>query len=176
MDLLKKIRTIPNFPKEGIEFFDITSVLKEPEAFKETIDRMYDALKNTPVDVFVALEARGFVFAAPLALKMGKSLALVRKKGKLPGETISASYSLEYGTAEMEMHTDSVEKGQNVVIIDDLLATGGTVNAAIELIEKSGGSVSACAFLIELIGLGGRELLEKKCNNIISLVTAKENL
>ncbi|MBO5452756.1 MAG: adenine phosphoribosyltransferase [Clostridia bacterium] len=176
MDLLKAIRTIPNFPKEGIEFFDITSVLKDPEAFKETIDRMYEALKDKDIDVIAALEARGFVFAAPLALKMGKSLALIRKKGKLPGETISASYSLEYGSAEIEMHTDSVEKGQNVVLIDDLLATGGTVNAAMELVEKSGGNTVACAFLIELLGLGGRELLEKKCSEIISLVTAKENI
>ena len=176
MDLLKAIRTIPNFPKEGIEFFDITSVLKDPEAFKETIDRMYEALKDTPVDVIVALESRGFVFAAPLALKMGKSFALARKKGKLPGETIEATYNLEYGTATIEMHTDSVEKGQNVVIIDDLLATGGTVNAAMELVEKSGGNVSACVFLIELIGLGGRELVEKKCKNVISLVTAEEHI
>ena len=176
MDLLKAIRTIPNFPKEGIEFFDITSVLKDPEAFSEVIDRMYTSLKDKDIDVICALEARGFVFAAPLALKLGKSLALIRKKGKLPGETISASYSLEYGTAEIEMHTDSVEKGQKVVLVDDLLATGGTINAAMELVEKSGGIVSDCIFLIELIGLGGRELLEKKCNSIISLVTAEENI
>ncbi len=176
MDLLKAIRTIPNFPKEGIEFFDITSVLKDPDAFSETIDRMYEALKDKDIDVIAALEARGFVFAAPLALKLGKSLALIRKKGKLPGETISASYSLEYGTAEIEMHTDSVEKGQKVVLVDDLLATGGTINAAMELVEKSGGTVSDCIFLIELLGLGGRELLEKKCGSIISLVTAEENI
>lgn len=176
MDLLKEIRTIPNFPKEGIEFFDITSVLKNPEAYKETIDRMYDAVKELDIDVIVALEARGFVFASPLALKMGKSLALVRKKGKLPGETIETTYDLEYGSATIEMHTDSVMPGQKVLIVDDLLATGGTVNASIDLVKQSGGEVSACMFLIELLGLGGRENILPNCKNIISLVEATENI
>lgn len=176
MDLLKEIRTIPNFPKEGIEFFDITSVLKNPDAYKETIDRMYNAVKDLDIDVIVALEARGFVFASPLALKLGKSFALVRKKGKLPGETISATYDLEYGSATIEMHKDSVTPGQKVLIVDDLLATGGTVNAAIDLIKQSGGETSACIFLIELLGLGGRENIAPNCKNIISLVSTTENI
>lgn len=160
MDLIKHLRTVPNFPKEGIEFFDITTILQNPEAYKYVIDTMADAIKDIPCDVIVSLESRGFLFASTLAYKLGKSHALVRKPGKLPYKTISESYELEYGTDTIEMHEDAVKPGQNVIIIDDLLATGGTVEAATKLIERLGGKVSALSFFIELEGLGGREKLE----------------
>lgn len=176
MDLLKSIRTVPNFPKEGIEFFDITTVLQDPKAYRETIDRLYEQLKDVPCDVIVGMEARGFVFAAPLALKMGKSLSLIRKKGKLPFKTVEESYALEYGTSTIQMHIDAVKSGDNVVLIDDLLATGGTINAGIKLVEQLGGNVTACGFLLEILGLGGRELLKQKCSKIVSLVEAEENI
>ena len=159
MDLLKHLRVVPGFPKEGIEFYDITTILQNPEAYKYVIDKMAEALKDVPCDVIVSLESRGFLFASTLAYKLGKSHALVRKPGKLPYKTISESYSLEYGTDTVEMHEDAVAPGQNVVIIDDLLATGGTIGAAIKLVEKLGGKVSALSFFIEIEGLGGREKL-----------------
>ena len=160
MDLIKHLRTVPNFPKEGIEFFDITTILQNPEAYKYVIDTMTDAIKDIPCDVIVSLESRGFLFASTIAYKLGKSHALVRKPGKLPYKTISESYELEYGTDTIEMHEDAVKPGQNIIIIDDLLATGGTVEAATKLIERLGGKVSALSFFIELEGLGGREKLE----------------
>ncbi len=159
MDLIKYLRVVPGFPKEGIEFYDITTILQNPDAYKYVIDTMADAIKDIPCDVIVSLESRGFLFASTLAYKLGKSHALVRKPGKLPYKTISETYSLEYGTDTIEIHEDAVQPGQNVIVIDDLLATGGTVEAAIKLIERLGGKVTATSFLIELIGLGGREKL-----------------
>lgn len=170
MDLLKHLRTVPNFPKEGIEFFDITTILQNPEAFRYAVDTMADYIKSITCDVIVSLESRGFLFASAIAYKLGISHALVRKPGKLPYKTVSQSYSLEYGTDTVEMHEDAVAPGQNVVIIDDLLATGGTVDAAIKLVEKLGGKVSGLSFLIEIEGLGGREKLEGyEINSILKL-------
>lgn len=154
------VLTIPDFPEEGIMFRDITSVLQDADGFTLAIDEMKKALENTQFDVIAAAESRGFIFAAPLAYFFKKPLVLVRKKGKLPRETVSTSYQLEYGTAEIEMHTDSIKAGQRVVIIDDLIATGGTIKASAELVEKLGGSVAKMLFLIELEGLNGGEALK----------------
>ena len=170
MDLLKYLRTVPDFPKEGIEFFDITTILQNPEAFRYVVDTMAEHIKSVPCDVIVSLESRGFLFASAIAYKLGISHALVRKPGKLPYKTISESYSLEYGTDTIEIHEDAVKSGENVVIVDDLLATGGTVSAAAKLVERLGGKVNAISFFIELEGLGGREKLDGyTVNSILKL-------
>ena len=153
------IITIPDFPEEGILFRDITGVIQNAEGLKLAVDELAKILENVEFDVIAGAESRGFVFGAPLAYKFNKPFALVRKKGKLPRETVSKSYSLEYGTAEIEMHKDSVLPGQKVVLLDDLIATGGTAKAACELCEELGGEVVKVLFLIELEGLKGREVL-----------------
>lgn len=155
----KYIRSIKDFPEEGIIFRDITTVIQDPKGLKLAVDAMADKVKNLDFDVVVGLEARGFIFGMPIAYLLGKSFVLVRKKGKLPCETISESYDLEYGKAEIEIHTDSIKPGQKVVLVDDLIATGGTIEAAIKLIERLGGEVVDCLFLVELAGLKGRERL-----------------
>ncbi len=162
------ITTIPDFPEEGILFRDITTVLQDAEGFKLAIDEYTKLLENVEFDVICGAESRGFIFGAPLAYNLNKPFVPIRKKGKLPRETVSASYALEYGTAEIEMHVDSIKKGQKVVIIDDLIATGGTVKACCELVEKLGGSVEKILFLLELKGLNGRETL--KGYNVASVV------
>lgn len=173
MDLIKHLRVVPDFPKKGIQFFDVTTIIQNPEAFKYVVDTMADAISKVPCDVIVSLESRGFLFASAIAYKLGKSHALVRKPGKLPYKTISQSYSLEYGTDTVEIHEDAVAPGQNVVIIDDLLATGGTVSAAIKLVEKLGGKVSLLSFFLEIEGLDGRETL--KNYNINSILKVRED-
>ena len=155
----KYIRSIPDFPKPGIIFRDITSVTQDPKGLKIAIDAMKEKIQDLDFDVVVGLEARGFIFGMPLAYILGKSFVLIRKKGKLPCETISESYDLEYGKAEIEIHTDSIKPGQKVVLVDDLIATGGTIEAAIKLIERLGGEVVDNLFLVELAGLKGRERL-----------------
>lgn len=155
----KYIRSIKDFPEEGIIFRDITTVIQDPKGLKLAVDAMVDKVKNLDFDVVVGLEARGFIFGMPIAYLLGKTFVLVRKKGKLPCETISESYDLEYGKAEIEIHTDSIKPGQKVVLVDDLIATGGTIEAAIKLIERLGGKVVDCLFLVELAGLKGRERL-----------------
>ena len=155
----KYIRSIKDFPEEGIIFRDITTVIQDPKGLKLAVDAMVDKVKNLDFDVVVGLEARGFIFGMPIAYLLGKSFVLVRKKGKLPCETISESYDLEYGKAEIEIHTDSIKPGQKVVLVDDFIATGGTIEAAIKLIERLGGKVVDCLFLVELAGLKGRERL-----------------
>ncbi|MBR6766190.1 MAG: adenine phosphoribosyltransferase [Clostridia bacterium] len=162
------ILTIPDFPEKGIMFRDITTVLQDAEGFRLAIDEYIKLLENVDFDVVVGTESRGFIFGAPIAYKLNKPMVLVRKKGKLPRETVSTSYALEYGTAEIEMHTDSIKPGQKAVIIDDLIATGGTVEACCELVEKLGGKVEKILFLLELKGLNGRELL--KDYNVASVV------
>ena len=154
----KSIRNIPDFPKPGIQFKDITPILQDPELFGNVIDIFYDRYKTENIDVIVGIESRGFIFAAPLALKLSCSLAIARKPGKLPYETVSAEYSLEYGVDTLELHIDSIKPGERVLIMDDLLATGGTANATIELVKKLKGGLINCAFLIELIDLNGAEL------------------
>ncbi|MBQ8663018.1 MAG: adenine phosphoribosyltransferase [Eubacterium sp.] len=153
------VRTIPDFPEKGILFRDITTVIESPDGFRLAIDEMKKRLENIDFDVIAGAESRGFIFGAPLAYALGKGFVLVRKKGKLPCETVSMSYDLEYGSAEIEMHADSIRPGQKVVVVDDLIATGGTVEASIKLIEQLGGEVVKVLFLMELAGLEGRKRL-----------------
>lgn len=155
------VRTIPNFPEEGIMFRDVTSVLQDADGFKLAIDSLLELVKDVEFDVIVATESRGFIFGAPIAYELQKPLVLARKKGKLPCETISVKYDLEYGSAEVEMHKDAVQPGQKVIMVDDLIATGGTIKACAELVEKLGGEVVKIVALMELAGLNGRELLKK---------------
>lgn len=154
------VRSIPDFPEEGIIFRDITSVIQSPDGLKLAIDGINDIVKDVDYDVVVGPESRGFIFGVPVAYTNGKGFVPVRKKGKLPCETISEEYSLEYGTATIEMHKDALIPGQKVVIVDDLIATGGTTEAIIKLVERLGGKVVKIVFLIELEGLNGREKLE----------------
>lgn len=154
------IRSIPDFPQEGIIFRDITSVLEQPESLKLSIDEIISKLEGVDFDVVVGPESRGFVFGMPVAYALNKSFAMVRKKGKLPCETIEKEYDLEYGSAVIEMHKTSIKPGQKVVIIDDLIATGGTIEAITDLVEQLGGEVVKIVFLIELAGLEGRRKLE----------------
>ena len=153
------IRTIPDFPKKGIMFRDITTVLQDKDGLQLAIDSMQNNLKNIDFDVVVGAESRGFIFGMPIAYNMKKSFVPIRKKGKLPAETIEESYDLEYGQATLEMHKDAIKPGQKVVIVDDLIATGGTAEAMIKLVEKLGGEVVQLNFLIELSDLNGRRKL-----------------
>src|SRR5256885_1103032 len=168
MDLAKYIRDIPDFPRPGILFKDITPLLAEPRAFQASIDRMHEHYRGRQVDAVAAAEARGFLFAAPLALRMQKPLVPLRKPGKLPYRTYSLKYDLEYGSAELQVHIDGVANGARVLLVDDLLATGGTMEAGCRLIEKAGGTVAACAFLVELTFLRGREKLRP--HEVFSLI------
>ena len=155
------VRTIPDFPKPGIMFRDITTILQDPDGLKMAIDGLIDLVKDLDYDVVVGPEARGFIFGVPVAYLLGKGFIPVRKKGKLPRETVSQKYDLEYGQAEVELHKDAVKPGQKVVIIDDLIATGGSAEAAAKLVEQLGGQVVKMVFVMELAGLKGREKLKK---------------
>ncbi len=153
------VRSIPDFPEPGIIFRDVTSILQDADGLKLAIDLMQEKLKGLEFDVIVGTESRGFIFGVPLAYNLHKPFVPVRKKGKLPCETISAKYDLEYGSAEVEMHKDAIRPGDRVVMVDDLIATGGTVAASIKMIESLGGTVVKAVFLMELAGLKGREKL-----------------
>lgn len=153
------VRSIDNFPKEGIIFRDVTSVLQDADGLRLAIDSMQDKIKDIDFDMVLGPESRGFIFGVPIAYNMHKAFIPVRKKGKLPLETVSMEYELEYGTAEIEIHKDAIKPGQKVVIIDDLIATGGTIEAIIKLVEQLGGEVVGICFLMELAGLKGRERL-----------------
>ena len=168
MDLAQYIRDIPDFPKPGILFKDITPLLASPPAFAESIRRLADHYKDVKLDAIAAAEARGFLFAAPMALHMRKPLIPLRKPGKLPYRTYSLKYELEYGSAELHMHIDSIPSGGKVLLVDDLLATGGTMLAGAQLVESAGGIVVGCAFLVELSFLHGREKLQPR--EVFSLV------
>ena len=168
MELANLIRDIPDFPIEGILFKDITTLIKNEDAFREVIDWMADQYADSNIDRVVAIEARGYIFGAPLAYKLGAGFVPIRKPGKLPAKVISESYELEYGTNTLEMHKDGVEPGQRVLVVDDLLATGGSARAAINLVERLGGTVVGVAFLIELDFLHGRDKL--KGYDVLSLI------
>ena len=157
MDLKEKIRSIEDYPKEGITFRDITTLLKDGEAFRAAIDAMKDLVKEEAIDKVVGIEARGFILGAPLAYDLGVGFVPIRKPGKLPADTHSAEYELEYGSDKVEMHVDAIEKGEKVLIVDDLLATGGTGSAAVEICKNAGADVVGCLVLIELDGLNGRD-------------------
>lgn len=154
------VRSIPDFPEPGIIFRDITTILQDPDGLHLAIQSMQDKLKDTEFDVVVGTESRGFIFGVPIAYNLHKAFVPVRKKGKLPCETVSMEYDLEYGSAVIEMHKDSIKPGQKVVLVDDLVATGGTIESAIKLVEELGGEVVKVVFLMELAGLKGRERLK----------------
>lgn len=158
-ELKDYVRTIPDFPKKGILFRDITTVAQYADGLKLAIDTMQDLIKDVDFDVIVGAESRGFIFGTPIAYNLHKPMVLIRKKGKLPWKTVSVDYALEYGTATLEMHKDAIKPGQKVLIVDDLMATGGTAKAMIELVEKCGGVVAGVLVLMELKGLKGREAL-----------------
>lgn len=158
-ELRAKIREIPDFPKPGILFYDITTLLKDARAYRAAIDAMLAPYAGTAIDIVVGMESRGFIFSAPMAYQLGAGLVPVRKLGKLPAETISVEYALEYGSNTLEVHRDAIQPGQKVLIVDDLLATGGTVNGTVELVQRLKGEIAGLAFLVELGFLKGRARL-----------------
>jgi adenine phosphoribosyltransferase len=160
MDLKKTIRSIPDWPIKGVIFRDLTTLMQNPDAFRESIDLLYERYKDTNLDKVVGIDARGFVFGAVLAYKLGIGFIPVRKKGKLPSKTIQETYTLEYGEDTLEIHEDAIEKGEKVVIVDDLIATGGTVGATVKLVNKLGADIVECAFVVELPELKGREQIQ----------------
>ena len=159
-ELRAKIREIPDFPKPGILFYDITTLLKDPVAYRAAIDAMLAPYADEKIDVVVGMESRGFIFSAPMAYQIKAGLVPVRKLGKLPAETISVEYALEYGSNTLEIHRDAIEPGQRVLIVDDLLATGGTVRGTVELVQRLQGEIVGLGFLVELAFLKGRERLD----------------
>ena len=167
MELKDYIRNIKDYPKEGILFRDITTLLKDKDAFKFAIDKMAEQVKDKKVDLIVGAESRGFLIGSALAYKMNSGFIPVRKKGKLPYKTISEEYALEYGTDTLFMHEDAIKKGDNVLVVDDLIATGGTALAMIKMVEKLGGTVIGSSFLIELEELNGRKEIEKYPINVL---------
>ena len=168
MQLASLIRDVPDFPIEGILFKDITTLIRDKDAFRGAINWMTDQYADVDVDRVVAIEARGYIFGAPLAYRLGAGFVPIRKPGRLPAQTISESYQLEYGTNTLEIHEDGIKPGQRVVVVDDLLATGGSARAAIKLVERLGGEVVGVAFLVELDFLHGRERLEGY--DVVSLI------
>lgn len=167
-DLKKLIREVPDFPKPGINFYDITTLLKDPTGLEETIDSLTELCRGMDIDTVIGVESRGFIFGAPLAYQLGVGFIPVRKPKKLPSDTVSVSYELEYGTDSLEMHKDAVGEGHNVLIVDDLLATGGTARAVVDLVEGVGGKIAGLLFVVELTFLNGRSKFEGY--NVKSLV------
>lgn len=169
MPIKSRIRTIPHYPKPNIMFRDITSLLKDPIGLRITIDELVRRYADMEIDKVMGIEARGFIVGAPLAYALGKGFVPIRKKGKLPAETIGHDYELEYGTDRIEIHTDAITPGERVLLVDDLIATGGTAEAATRLIEKIGGKIVECCFVIDLPDIGGRKRLEKKGYSVFAL-------
>ena len=169
MPIKSLIRTIPHYPKPNIMFRDITSLLKDPIGFKITINELVRRYADMEIDKVMGIEARGFIIGAPLAYALGKGFVPIRKQGKLPAETIGHDYELEYGTDRIEVHTDAITSGERVLLVDDLIATGGTAEAATRLIEKMGGKIVECCFVIDLPDVGGRKRLEKHGYSVFAL-------
>ena len=170
-EVRKTIRVVPDFPKKGIQFLDITTGVKDPEALKAMMDFLYEQYKDKNIDYVAGIESRGFVFGAPLAMMLGAGFVMIRKPNKLPADTISESYELEYGTDTIHMHADAIQEGSRVVVIDDLLATGGTACAACNLVKKAGGIVDSAAFIIELTPLNGAEKIKEKSGvDVVSML------
>jgi len=159
-DLRARIREVPDFPKPGILFYDITTLLKDGPAFREAISLMLEPYRGTDIDLVVGMESRGFIFSAPMAFELGVGLVPVRKLGKLPHETLSVEYALEYGSNTLEVHKDAIQPGERVLIVDDLLATGGTVRGTVDLVQRLGAEIVGLSFLVELAFLKGRERLD----------------
>ena len=170
MDFKSVIRTIPDYPKPGIMFRDVTTLLGNARAFRTTVDQLVQPYAGMQIDKVAGIEARGFILAGAVAHQLSVGFVPVRKKGKLPWKTIAQTYDLEYGTDTVEIHEDAVQKGENVLLVDDLIATGGTAEAAIKLIERAGGNVVGCSFIIDLPELKGRRRLEKMGKKVLSLV------
>ena len=170
MDLKEYIRSIPDYPKKGILFRDVTTLIKDENAFKSCIDKILEISKKINFDKIAAIEARGFLFASPLSYIVNKPIVLLRKENKLPADKYSVDFTLEYGTTKLEVHKDSVKKNEKILIVDDLIATGGTANAALQLVELCGGKVSGFIFVINLFDLGGQDKLKKKSYFIQSLI------
>ncbi len=169
MTIKSRIRTVPHYPKQGVMFRDITTLLKDPVGFRITINELVNRYTGVKIDRVAAIEARGFILGAALAFQLGVGFVPIRKKGKLPAETIGHDYELEYGTDRIEMHVDAVSKGDRVLLVDDLIATGGTAEAACKLIESMGGKIVECCFVIDLTDLGGRKRLEKNGQKVFAL-------
>jgi adenine phosphoribosyltransferase len=169
MTIKSRIRTVPNYPKPNIQFRDITTLLKDPVGFQLTIDDLLRRYKNAKIDKIAGIESRGFILGAPLAYALGKGFIPIRKKGKLPAETIGHDSDLEYGTDRIEIHTDAIAKGEKILLVDDLIATGGTAEAACKLIEKMGGKIVECCFIIDLPDIGGHARLEKHGHKVFAL-------
>jgi adenine phosphoribosyltransferase len=169
MPIKSRIRTVPHYPKQGIQFRDITTLLKDPVGLRVTIDELARRYADMKIDKIAGIEARGFILGAPLAYVLGKGFIPIRKKGKLPAETIGHDYELEYGSDRIEIHTDAIQKGERVLLVDDLIATGGTAEAACTLIEKMGGKIIECCFIIDLPDIGGRARLEKHGHKVFAL-------
>jgi adenine phosphoribosyltransferase len=171
MDLKQHIRSIPDFPKPGILFYDISTLLAHPHAWRATVERLARALRPHEPDLLVGIESRGFLVAAPLAYELGRGFAMVRKRGKLPGRTVRFTYDLEYGTDAIEIQEDAITRGQRVVVLDDLVATGGTMRAAIDLVRQRGGEVVAAACIIELSFLRGRDRIDVPFSSMVAFDT-----
>ncbi len=169
MPIKSQIRTIPHYPKQGVMFRDITTLLKDPVGFRITINELVNRYTGLKIDKVVGIESRGFIIGAPLAFQLGAGFVPVRKKGKLPAETVGCDYELEYGTDRIEIHVDAILPGERIILVDDLIATGGTAEAACKLIEMVGGKVIECCFVIDLPDLGGRKRLEKRGNKVFAL-------
>ena len=170
MDLKSAIRTIPNWPKQGVMFRDITTLLKDAKAFNYVVNQFYKRYKNMPIELVAGIESRGFILGGAIAYRLHKGFIPIRKEGKLPAKTENEHYELEYGRAAVEIHVDAIEKGSKVLLVDDLIATAGTLLASINLIKKLGGELVECAVIIELPDLHGREKIEKKGYKLFSLV------
>jgi len=169
-DIKEKIRTVPHWPKQGIMFRDITTLLKDADGFKKTIEIFYQRYKDTKPDAVVGIESRGFITGAVLAEKLGVGFIPIRKPGKLPGATVSEEYQLEYGTDKIEIHKDAISEGDKILLVDDLLATGGTATAACNLIKKLGGEIIECSFIVDLPDIGGKKKLESAGYKVFNLV------
>lgn len=169
MTIKSRIRVIPHYPKQGVMFRDITTLLKDPIGFRITIHELVNRYTNTKIDRVAGIEARGFIIGSALAFQLGVGFVPIRKKGKLPSETIGHDYQLEYGTDRIEMHVDAVAKSDRILLVDDLIATGGTAEAAVSLIESMGATVVECCFVIDLPNLGGRKRLEKQGQKVFAL-------
>jgi len=169
MSIKSKIRTIENYPIKGVMFRDITTLLKDPEGLRDSVNILVDRYKDLKIDKIVAIESRGFIIGAPLAYLLNLGLVLIRKPGKLPAETIDQDYKLEYGTDRIEVHVDAIEKGEKVLIVDDLIATGGTAEATVRLVQKMKGEIVECCFIIDLPDIGGRERLENMGQKVFTL-------
>jgi len=169
LDLKSLVRTVRDFPRPGVQFRDITTLLKRADALRAVVERLAAHYRDASIDKVAAIESRGFMIGAPVALELGAGLVPIRKKGKLPAENFGQDYALEYGTDRLEMHRDAIARGERVLLVDDLIATGGTAQAAVELIGVAGGTIAGCAFVIDLPDLGGRTRLERRGVTIFAL-------